>query len=555
MEAEKTTRLEYEQRWWSEWFSRDYSWDQLALKPLYHDSYFGDKTLQEYWRRCPDTGKIRSDATLKRVGELVEFDGRWWHVAHLPIRDRDGEQETWKSDGWHTKWDSVEAIIASRLKFEIDSGASTTSVCLDGLVGRNLNLHLFPNEGAKNFVLRCRNSYLSSINAHGVGNLSIDISGSVFTEFADFSEVVFQEKAKFRRCYFFGRALFVRAHFECFSDFAGSSFYNVVEFSKSIFEKDFEISGWFKSESKANFFGSLFNGAVFFSSRIESPARSFDRAFYLSRFVGPAEFVGAVAPGQAGRLASAFVETIFKDRFIIDDGSDFESEYYYKENMLPEAFRGSNLGYLESLQMGCRTIRMAMKSNGDESREQRYYRFQLSASRYLGGNDSFENFVGGVYGWVSNYGSSFSAPIVALSVLTIFFGLIYSSVGLFGVSRESLIALAFIFSSFLLSALVSEFRSSVGGGVPRQLSKSAAIIICLLALLGAGAFGGGSVWKGQAMALAAVFRPFAALSGDLTGSNLAAQLALRLVTTIQSLLSGVLIFLFGLAVKRRFQIS
>lgn len=68
------------------WERNDYSWRGLGAHKLSGDPH-GSATLQDYWRRDPDTGIARSDDELEKSGELIpDPDGNLWHIAHVPFR-------------------------------------------------------------------------------------------------------------------------------------------------------------------------------------------------------------------------------------------------------------------------------------------------------------------------------------------------------------------------------------------------------------------------------------------------------------------------------------
>lgn len=856
------TREEREARWWAAWFAEDYSWEGLKGKFIEGGGQFGEKTLQDYWRYDPEADEKRTDAELKAAGELEEFDGRWWHIAHLPPRGQGGD-ESWKADLGASEWARLDAQIAMRLTVAVEipgafevagdgwrstSGASDGRAILDGTIlgpasihsddevspilascrraaflgandfaGVTFGLHadfsgaVFSGDasfysatfsgdasfdhatflGGASFDRAtfsgdaCLNSatfsgnarfesatFLSNTNFNnatfsgfaefqkvisksgfnfngaaflrgadfggatfsggadffcanfsglayiaasfsgainfsnatfvgGAGFNSATFSGSVYfesavlggagfesatfsgdvsfnnarfsdragfnnatfsgeayfdsvtfsgavsfngatfsdfvgfnstkfvnftsfsrarfqadahfqgaefasviyfsrTEFlanvsfysalffgvANFNGVVFSGVARFNRAAFssvarfksatfssnarFNRAVFSRnvrfdrTRFVAGAIFDGAVFYARARFAHAEFEKDFTVSGTFEESSVVDFSRAVFNGLVRFAASVTAPAKSFHRAFYLTQFLAPVEFDGAVASGQAGRLACAFVETIFKDKVILDDGAERDARQYFRLHMLPEALGADDAernARLRALEAGCRTLKVVMDVGKDELRQQRYYRFQLMARQRRSDTEGWERAFGRLYGWTSDYGSSFSRPLALLLAMIVAFGLVYWGLGVFGPAPMA-------WRPLLLAVAVA----GIGWSAAKEGADEAALtgfmigqgaIVLLIAAL----VGGDPVWQGQKMALSAVFRPFATLAEQASAAVSAdasngarewphvAKLGLHVITTIQSLLSGVLIFLFGLAVKRRFQIS
>lgn len=606
----------HETRWWAEWRAANYGWEGLARKPILGGGLHGEATLQDYWRRDPISGVLRADAALKKAGELVELDGRWWHVVHLPLRGAGGV--TWKADPEHVAWTLLADLVAARVlagretggRFAVPSwrpdGPDGRARLDGGVLGGALN---HPDLAGHPIHLSCEDAWIERWNGGGceygsgaafqravfsgdtrvygatfsgdarfdgaifAGEASFDgarfsgdasfyratflghasfyraifsgLSGFFYTAFfadASFDNAALSGAARFDNARFSGEARFDNANFQggarfdevtfsgdasfhrtVFADdtgFGGAKFAGVVGFDAASFDKRLVV--WAKGlsfgpQARVSFRHAVFKGPVQFSATIAEPERSFAGTFYAARFLDIADFSGAVGPRQAGRLAAAFGESQFEKALILTDGSDRKARAYFREKILAgalgehDAARDERLAQLEA---GCRTIKIAMGKARDELREQRYYRFQLRARQHRSDIDRWERSFGALYGLVSDFGSSFSRPLIALAALTVAFGLIY-----------------WLWAAWLDVA------------------------------------GGGGFWHGQSLALAGVFRPFALLAPEaiaktkapwssiLLAVNPAVALGVRLVTTLQSVLSGILIFLFALAVKRRFQIS
>jgi hypothetical protein len=120
--AEQKTRETLEAEWWEAWWQRSYSWDSLVFHSLGDEfgprkkkGLFGETSLQDYWRRDPETGEPRTDEKMRQLGELVQApDGDLWHRAHVPLK--------WLDDRPAKKaWDDTQnkkllEILSIRLK-------------------------------------------------------------------------------------------------------------------------------------------------------------------------------------------------------------------------------------------------------------------------------------------------------------------------------------------------------------------------------------------------------------------------------------------------------
>jgi uncharacterized protein YjbI with pentapeptide repeats len=696
------TRTDREARWWREWFEADYSWDGLSRRLISGGGANGERTLQDYWRRDPRGGRRLTDAALVKRGLLVEFDGQRWHIAHLPVRSRDGAHSNWKAEPSHENWAVLDALINERLEvalstegrfefhrykpvdqdgrarfdgavlrlqssnFRRDSGR-LLSICCDRscIVSSNLPLSdfdlgasfsraiwmdvaAFPSSIFRGGALFDYGVFLSGLNiiqceVHGtigfynsiffdvvefdnsnfVGEVKIqssefhfhvsfssaefhkrlwmdscnlleggDFDFAKFRGVADFENVKFSEFASFTSARFSATALFFQVtashgigfHEAKFSDLAGFSdasflgdamfggaifegearflnadfaanarfngavfskvanfnkatfrgevsmadvqFHRAVDFSGAAFERLCHISGSFGPDVAARFDNAVFKALARFEAAIAKPEASFARAFYAARFLDVADFSRAVAPGEAGRLAAAFVETQFEKGLILTDGSDLSARRYFRRAMLPAPAGpvSARDDRLRDLEAGCRTVKIAMGKARDEVREQRYYRFQLSARQMRSDIDAWERVFGAVYGRVSDFGSSLWRPLAGVLLLTVVCGWLYAVWGASLANGRFTLAVgrdyAFEGQGVALTALkpFSTIEPSRPARPVGEVAASASLVSVLTA-------------------------------------NPAVTLGLRVATAVQVVFSTLLVFLFGLAVKRRFQIG
>ncbi len=594
-----------EARWWAHWFGGDFSWDGLSKHTIRTGGLNGEKNLQEYWRRDPATGISRDDAAMRDAGELIDFDGRTWHLAHLPLRDRTGSTASSKADPDHPDFARLNALVATRIaagvetqggRYGLDSGPDGRAL-LDGAVLGSSPNH--PQGVANPIHLSCCHTWLSQAdfrdskfgpgadfsdatfagdaafyNATFAGDAAFNratftgdagFTDATFTGDADFSDATFAGDAGFSFATFTGDAAFDRATFTGDAGFTGATFTGGADFSDATFKGEavfynatfagdagfsFATFAGDAGFSFATFTGdarfrvAVFQKPVTFAANIPNPQRQFTGAFLGTRFAGLADFSRAGDEGRGGLLAAAFGGAQFEKGLLLTDGLDREADQLFPDLLQGtrdaaradlarekkvkkrkgEAFRWPERRRfhreardrrLIELESGCRTLKVVMGAARDEVREQRYYRYQLRARHRRSDVFWLEKFFGGLYGLTSNYGSGLLGPLLSLGLLTFASGLGYWAwAEHLGVAGEA--------------------------GFP----------------------------EGQSFALSVVFKPFAVLAAAtsdpsvkdwwpvaMMNVNASVALGLRVVTTLQSLASGVLIFLLAVGVRRRFQIG
>jgi len=664
------TREEREARWWRDWFDTDYSWDGLGQKSVRGGGKFAEVTLQDYWRRDPgDSFGLRSPRTnedLIATGELVEFDGRWWHLAHLPPRGPGGV-ESWKADLEAAEWQQLNGLLAVRLavaakavgRFEWDAGANVWisegadgRAMLDGAVLRHDSIQ------ANLLALSCRraafvgglelsgrafsdgadfsdalfdgitgfqsttfsgdvrfhsanfsgdvcfdNAAFSGSNSFESATLSGDVffrratfSGDVSFDAAKFSgetrffSAKFKTEALFRRAAFLGDAFFDDAVFSGDARFVSVAMFGSASFRKSVFSSDaafhdaafsreaifsnvafggragfdaaaflhpthfngaaFKGPAYFSGTFKATtqFENAVFEGPLTFKATITEPERDFSRTFYGARFAGIADFSSAVGEGQGGRMVAAFAEAQFEKALILTDGLDGRTGLGLQKALLSKTLVAADcdlafelgrvalacppkvmaiaeqVAFLSArreerfaaLESGGRVVKIAMGKARDEVREQAYYRLQLRARHQRHDIDGWEKFAGWIYGATSDFGSSLWRPLVWLGLLVLVFAVV-------------------IYWPWMAWLNIRDAHGP--GGVFVALNHSLRTLSPFNLLTSPGM-------------ITAMGAPT-----SLSEVNPAVTFGARMVSGLQSILSTLLIFLFGLAVKRRFQIS
>ena len=594
MNAAKS-REEMETDWWDEWLKADYSWSGLAKIPIAGVSgAYGERSLQEYWRCDPATGSPRSDPVLYAAGELEAApDGSLWHIAHVPMvwPDLSTAKSNWSTE----KRKSLAAIIAARIAAaketmvklktgdevvtgidgraqlhgtilldppdhpggvsapihiaatrcwfpawyadsrQIGPGADFRRAIFLG-VGRFKGVNFAGDAGFDRAVFLDTASFTSATFSGDAG-----FTGSTFVGYAGFTGGTFKREASFTGSLWIGVANFARANCRGYTTFGGAIFLGPSSFENAIFETEvsydhaaFEREIRFSStkfEKLANF--QDVNFEVKYHDEVNSGRMDFGKA----NFVGPADFTGAkfsTKPidhsasflgarfsdlvsfrGCGDHWVAALDEAEIKGRILIDERDEPEALRIFDNEVLPAARNGGNNNetgesLLKELEGGCRTIKVAMGAARNEIMEHRFYRYQLLARREQAGVPKSERMISHIFDISANYGLSLTKPLIGLFILVLVFTIIYSF-----------------------------FWNATG-----QFSETAAM-------------------KSVEMAASRLF-PFGAFedvsknwfkSLEERGAYHYTIFSARIIGSIQSLISLVLIFLFGLGVRRRFKVG
>lgn len=348
---------------------------------------------------------------------------------------------------------------------------------------------------------------------------------AAFSEEARFRNAAFQGQARFGEIRFGGAALFARASFR------GGAFFN---------DSAFLAHAWF---TDAHFFGKvLFSRSVFEKiasfNRITWPdeGRLWHRTFNTTRFRGQlilsgskssegksmwalAAFDGVVAEGGIvlDPMADADADRLFRwemrsarDAANVDDEGEVTSE---KERPLLKDIR------LAELERGCRMLKQAMEKSANKAMEQRFHRYELISHREQRSTPLVERIFSHFYELTANYGSSLGRPIGALLIVWLAFA------GIFWVIAHG-------FDASLGAALHPSGR------------------IDPLAM-GALSFSASRVLPGGAFEN--VSREWITALAECRSAELI--FLVRVLASLESVVAVVLAFVFGLSVRRKFQIA
>lgn len=568
--------------WWERWWRADYSWEGLRRKPLKDfPGLPAGATLQDYWRLDPATGRVRTDKEMSDAGEFASIDSIRFHIVHLPPRGR--LAAGWKSQLSDSSWAKVDAIVAARLSAAgpwEGEGRTDARACLQGAVLRaelpavdgdpQAPLHVNMQSSATLFPAHYDQRHFASMAS---------FSGSLFCESLTV-QARFTGGADFDACLFAGQVMMLATHVEGLARFIACDFSDFITISWSKFEDVIfigsEFSGSLQAEGVTLAGGANFSRTVFHDELVltgdltgrllfdaakvqstarlalacETPLRGLMRAFTGTRFHSSVDFRGMIGPGRGAELAAALDGAHFDSLVLVDDQMDGaragqayralrrQARVVADEVALAELDERSAKGFTTTtrevfllhkevardlhavLEGGCRTLKIAMGKARDEAREQAYYRFQLRFRQMRHDIDPWERAAGWIYGFTSDFGSSLWRPVACV------FGL-------------------------MLLAAWGYFAWASAYGVPAQSIQD-------------------GLYHALSLAWRSVFQPFTVLSVETGGQPAAAKpswtalflavnpavaFGVRVATTLQSVLSGVLLFLFAVAVRRRFQIG
>ena len=353
-------------------------------------------------------------------------------------------------------------------------------------------------------------------------------SGASFAANAAFDSATFGQDADFTAGEFAATASFTGARFDParneadrapLANFTGRRFAGIAHFTRAEFHR------------RAAFQGTIFERLARFDG-ITFPATPalWQAMFSQTQFQGVASFRGAGCQCFAAFDGAAFGGGLQWD----DPGEAAAKRRFHEElaqaqqarppsppptlkmmavqvggilEVAPETGREAALRHLER---GCRVLKQAMEQGSDKTREQIFYAFELTARRHQRDTPGWERFFSRAYAATGDYGRSIGRPLLCL----------FASIPLFA----------------LFYWLLLRTAGPPGGGAP--------------------------IYQALTVSLGRVF-PFGLWQvtgpefqqGVLGLGDTARSLAIRGLATLQSLLAIIFVFLAGLALRRRFQLS
>ena len=604
-----------EAQWWAAWRAADYSWDGLAAKSSQACRDIGIKTLQDYWtaerdrliaepgtaRRwtrfhCPlafadgspspkaswgeaewralshDLAALMLDPCVLFAGIVARLpaapDGLWLNApqAYL-IGELTLSSAAWQLDGaWiNGALDAGQLVGGLWADDAVFAGEASLRDSDIGAVSLKRTLFI----GDADFT-RARFTDTSVFTGARFANRA-DFSEAEFTAHAEFEQAQFGRTADFFGARFIGRALFDGV--QCLSD---------IGFYKSAFVRRLSVND-------ATFYGKVnLEGITDGDPIVSSPqsirllANGTDDAPGLTGTLdaagGPSGSSFRSLPKILSRRTQFFENASFSNRDLLSPssfrgasfferaqfygsdvhasvnfhGTEFRRALSYNPQRLPKypeallklrylgetsgsyagflkAFRLDRLkrrtedftadAYFDSLETTFRTLKQMMEDRRDRVREGEFFNYELRARRKRNDVPWWERAASFIYWAISDYGNSIFRPLAVMLLLYVGLSLTYYALG----DHVNVLAPGRLSPAHLYSAFGFAWNN----------------VFSPFSVLDPQRFSGGDPW-----------------AHDLVFSaDEAADFRIKVLGTLQSLLTLTLAFLAGLAGRRRFQIN
>ena len=604
-----------EARWWKDWRAADYSWDGLAAKSSQACRDIGIRTLQDYWaserdrlidepgtaRRwtrfhCPlafadgspspkaawtdaDWRALTGDLARLTLDPCVLFTGI---VAPLPR----GHAELWLN--------APHAWIIGPLTL----GAATYALdgaWIGGTAGGAEIGGLFADDAVLAGGLALSGARFGSVSlqraliagpadfTHATFSDNSVFTGARFAARADFSEAAFSHHARFEQARFGGAVDFFGVHFLNRALFDEARFLDDLGFYKTAFVRRLSVNDAhfygkvnlegitdgdpialspqairlfatvadepgglegtldaaegptersYRSLPKVHARRALFFETANFSNRdLLSPssfrgAQFFERAqFFGSDVHASVNFHGAEfrkALRHSPNRLPKYPDDLLRLRALGDGAADFTA---WKKTFCRERIARRNDdftadAYFDGLETSFRTLKQMMEDRRDRVREGEFFNYELRARRRRNDVPWWERTASFIYWAISDYGNSIFRPLAVMLLLYAGLSLAYFAMG----DHENLFARGLrIVPDHLFSAFGFSWNN----------------VFSPFSVLDPGRFSGGDAWSHDL-----VLSPDAGFA-----------FRIKVIATVQSLLTLTLAFLAGLAGRRRFQIN
>jgi len=552
-----------EAAWFDLWHARDFTWQGRSEKAMLQtemvevpasfpngreaEGEFKTVSLKDYWRwsiGLAGQERLLTDEEMREAGLLVEVEGETYHLIHAPdvglkvdehgtplkvLRDAIAARAGRVPDDIGTDAEGrpnfARALqlpgvwLPGALLLHVNTGTavkvSEASIFELNLGGRTVG-HLI----CERSLFRCRPTPKSYNGDSGEFFYKVTFAGkanfrgAIFNCRADFGQATFRDTAVFVGALFRSMTNFERSTFGSAAGFESTSFGHPWTFKNGTFNgvANFTHANWPKENSPNSFKGARFKDRVFFESATEICISAFNEA----RF----EITPSFTDLTQRQLDEVFGNSISQTKEPIKQAKKGKAEAKRKK----EQYEGLTPDQLLAAQEGgFRTLKKVAEEKGNFLLSQAYYRFEIRTRVKRSEIAFWEKVSASLYGLSSDYGNSIARPFVSLTFILAGFAAIF-------------LALA------IQVGLVDwQDREAVQSGVLQSLDFS----------------------------LNNVFRPLSALSTEAPREGETIRLAGKLlnnygdafglivtaISIVQSLTGIVLAFLFGLAVRRRFQIS
>jgi hypothetical protein len=318
--TEQKTRETLEAAWWDKWWTAGYSWGALVNHSLGDElledkkkGLFGESSLQDYWRRDPETGKQRTDEEMRQSDELVQTpDGELWHRAHVPLKWRDGrpgklawsptdKQKLIKILSLRLTEAGRNAFEKNRSEHDRDHRAQFSGAVLPNFF--RLPRVKLPENAVLPVSLVIRNAWIEDFF----------VTNLVFENDTDFSYSFFSGLSSFEGADFKGKAIFQQVIFEKFAFFAAVSFRDALSLNAAVMlgTASFQKTYCF---GEAKFIATSFHESATFSQAVFYDSANFNTANF-GKFVN---FSNSHYKKTTSFSYSNFASEVFFDEAIFD---------------------------------------------------------------------------------------------------------------------------------------------------------------------------------------------------------------------------------------------
>ena len=438
--------------------------------------------------------------------DLIEFDGQYWCIWHLPLRVREAQSPK-------SQWSDARISAFNESIFASMDQIKTGETC-------NLRGVVFPGEvsferyaGEDNVLPK-----LGFESAKFLGRVSF--AGCKFSDYARFDNTTFCDAAVFSRATFddpvfqeatfCAGAFFDRARFARMAYFPGARFDGYANLVRAELHAAMFAGARFGAE--ARFDGATFSGhqAAFDWARFRGPA-VFDDAIFSGHaqlmevtFEDDARFVGSATAEGISRGADTFARSLtfrgatfrgrahfINRRFL--GATDFRNATFhvapeFHNTVLHQSTDFSGTNFLDrtgteyvNAAMAYRTLKLAMESVRARDEEARFYGYEQQSLRAKKDTPSSIKVVSWLYEGAADYGQSFALPLSWLFISLFVFTLMYALIGgaaMWGDWQGVLrFALQQVFQPF------GAFRTFVGANAAEPVSLGLALLAACHSLL------------------------------------------------------------------------
>lgn len=549
--------------WRVRWYARDFSWAGLSK---FKEGVAGTDwaSLQDYWRADVVTGNRRSDEELVALGELVTFEDTLWHIAHLPIRGRSSQFS--KKHGWtEQRWADLEKLIARRVAWSVQQrhGGNGVALCR-GVVVRSFPD--FPGEPDLRFDWACFMSEDVRLVSRNVGFLCVSdavFSGEAHLERLRIGEQLQCFRTQFRKAVSFDQTRCGTEAFFAEAEFGeGVWFHRTVFAGQAVFDRA-KIKGYAgfhkaRFERDSYFVDAVFLGRIRFEHASFTAAPSLHAATLNENIV----FDGIKFPDYvlaqwlAFAITAALLVGCISAYSLYSASGGFAALFYYLLALVLAALSGASLrlgGEAVAAGLGIEDLaddshgfrKLARIAEGQRNRRHaaQFHRLELKAHRLRSDSDPFERFFSWLYDVLGGYGESIWRPLAAATIGSFAFALVYWSWAVGGISLD-----------FMLSHLPWIGRMSPDPEFVPALRFSVENMVRPFSVWSVD--GGQTPCRFVDQLLAQLQECRSSLIASKTSAELALHdLAVRVTASVQTILSLTLLFLFGLALRRKFQVG